>query len=179
MKYDTETSAVPEPSRRWSEQDGVISFTVTSNGLTGEEWITHFKAKGLQVGPYAKRILLSKDFQPTTGIMTEIRVLKPGIFKDDVRVTREIRAEATHREFVKPNAEVGCLIRDMFTNAEIEAMGLWGIVAMHDPIEISDGNPILLAARRSFDYSLCSDDGRPVNQWYGSDGFAFAVPRVA
>ena len=171
-----ESPAAPELARRWSEQDGVISFQVTSNGMSGEAWIAHFEAKGLRVSLYAKSVLLSKGFKPTTGVTTEVRVLKGMLWKSDsVRTTKNIRAEATRRELVKPNAELACLIRDMFTDAEIEVMGLVWIVAMHDPIEDSDGDPRLLTASRSGDYSLHACLGHSGGQWRGADGFAFVV----
>src|SRR3989344_4861228 len=33
----------------WREKDGVIYFSVTSDGTTGEDWITRLESQGLQV----------------------------------------------------------------------------------------------------------------------------------
>ncbi|MEK7500855.1 MAG: hypothetical protein AAB642_01890, partial [Patescibacteria group bacterium] len=55
-----------------------------------------------------------------------------------------------------------------------EAMGLWYIVAMHEPINDSGGGPNLLDADRSGDgrwLSACDD--RPGSRWYRDGGFAF------
>ena len=90
-----------------------------------------------------------------------------------------IRAEAVRRALIAPNPEVACLIRDLFSDEEIEAMGLVWIVAMHEPIKDSDGRLSLLAAYRV-------DDGRwlytyvdnPHNGWGLGGGFAFASSQV-
>ncbi len=168
------------PVRRWREQDGVIYFSVTSNGMTGPQWIEHFEKKGIQLSKWAKDVLLSPDFKPTNGVTTEVAVLKGMLFEDNDRVTSKIRAEAGKRKLVKPNAELGCLIRDMFTDEEIAAMGLVWIVAFHEPIKDSGGGPGLLSASRG-------DDGRwlrayydgPGGRWRRDGGFAFAVSQVS
>jgi len=168
------------PVRRWREQDGVIYFSVTSNGMTGPQWIEHFEKKGIQLSKWAKDVLLSPDFKPTNGVTTEVAVLKGMLFEDNDRVTSKIRAEAGKRKLVKPNAELGCLIRDMFTDEEIAAMGLVWIVAFHEPIKDSDGDPFLLSANRADDGRwLDAYYGRPDGRWARDGGFAFAVSQVS
>ena len=172
----------PWPERRRREQDGVVYFSVTSDGTTGEEWISRLESKGFRVSDHAKSILRSDDFRPTSGVITEVAVLKGMLFSDDERITKNIRAKAKRGEFTqgrklsKPNAELACLIREKFSDEEIEAMGLWAIVAMHEPIEDSDGGPSLLDAHRSvggrwlgayWDY--------PDSRWHRGFGFAFSL----
>lgn len=170
---------VSKSERTWREQDGVIYFSVTSDGTTGEEWITRLESKDFRVSDYAKSVLRSPDFKPTDGITTEIAVLKGMLFSNNDRVTKKIRAEADKRNLTKPNAEVACLIRENFMDEEIEAMGLWWIVAMHEPIKDSDGDPFLLRAGRDDDgrwlYACCDDPG---SRWDRRHGFAFAVSQV-
>jgi len=159
---------------KWTEKDGVIYFSVVSDGTTGEEWI-----KRLDIGDNAKSILLSKDFKPTKGVKTEVAVLKSLFFEDKDRITKNIRAEADKRKLTKPNAEVACLIHEMFTDGEIKAMGLSYIVTMHDPIKDSVGVLSLLnAGRGAFGrwFYTCRDDP---NYWWNRDfGFAFVVSQV-
>ncbi len=170
---------VSQPVRAWREQDGVIYFSVTSNGLTGPEWIAHFEKKGDRVGNCAKQSLCSAEFKPTSDITYNIAVMKGMIFNDKDSVTKKIRNEADCRKFAKPNAEIACLIRDKFTDAEIEAMGLIWIVTMHEPIEVSGGSLRLLGAHRG-------DGGRWLDAYYGTPGvrwgrghgFAFVVSQV-
>jgi hypothetical protein len=173
---------------RWTEEDGVIYLILPpTTGRTGEGWITHFEKKGDRVSDYAKSVLHSKKFQPTTGVANKIAILKGLLWKkDDDRITKNVRRDAYAGTFTKgqklsdPNAEVGCLLRDNFTDEEIEAMGLWWIITMHEPIKDSDGFPSLLGARR---YGVgrglgtyCVD---PDGGWCVGSGFAFVLSQVS
>ena len=165
---------------RWTEENGVITFTLpATDGTTGEQWIARTTKKGNRVGDYAKQVLLSKDFKPTTGVVYTVKVLKGELFSDSDRITEKIRKKAKELKFGNLNAEVACLIRENFTDEELEAMGLWWIIVMHEPIKDSDSDLDLLDARRS-------DGGRWLNACYGSprhpwdrgDGFAFSASQV-
>jgi len=171
---------VSEPTRNWREQDGVIYFSVTSNGKTGEEWIRHLEGKKFNVTSYAKSVLRHPDFKPTkASTVHEIAVLKGMLFADNDRITSKIRTEAERRKLAKPNAEIACLIRDKFTDKEIEEMGLWAIAAMHDPIEDSGGGLALLSANRDGDGCyLVAFSVNPDNRWLRGYGFAFSVEQV-
>lgn len=166
-------------AQRWRrEADGLIRFSVTSDGASGEAWIPRLEGKGSRVGDDAKNVLRSPDFQPTSGVTTEIAVLPGTLFKDDQRTTGYVRAEAQRRKLTKPNAEVACLIRETFTDEEIEAMGFWWIIAMHESIKDSDGDPYLLGTSRSGVgrwFSACR--GNPDGRWNREDGFAFAASK--
>ncbi|MFA5024412.1 MAG: hypothetical protein WC523_05640 [Patescibacteria group bacterium] len=167
---------IESSTSKFREENGVIYFSVTSDGKTGEEWIEYFAKKGYRVGDY---VLRSKDFKPTAGITTEVAVLKGVLFEDKNRITKNIRAEAAKRKLLTPNAEVACLIRDKFTNEELKAMDLYCIVTMHDPINDSGVGPLLLHVHRSGDGSwLNADFGEPGSQWGRDNGFAFVVSQV-
>ena len=170
---------ISKSARHWREQDGIIRFSVTSNGMTGEQWITHLESRSLRVEEGAKQLLTSLAFKPTSGVTTDIAVLNSSFFSDDTRSTTNIRAQAKTWNFCRPNAEVACLIRAMFTDAEFEVMGFGGIVAMHDPIEDSDHLPRLLStSRRGGGRFLGQDFGKPDTTWRSDVGFAFAVPQA-
>ena len=161
----------------WREEDGVIYFSVKSDGTTGEDWIKRLEGNGFRIGDYAKPVLRSPDFKPTSSDSTEVAGLKGSLFEDQSRITKKIRAEANRRKLSKPKAELSCLIREKFTDKEIEAMGLWYIVVMHEPI-IGDayGESYFLNANRSEDGCLlaaCSS--WPVHRWDRDSGLAFAV----
>ncbi|MFA6554650.1 MAG: hypothetical protein WCS89_04070 [Candidatus Paceibacterota bacterium] len=168
---------VSEPAKRWREQDGVIYFTLpATDGTTGSQWIDRLKKKGFRLSKWAKDILNSKDFKPTTGVVNEIAVLKGTLFKNNGRITKNIRAMDDKRKFATPNAEIACMIREMFTDEEIKDMGLVWIVAMHEPIKDSNGGPNLLSADRA-------EDGRwlrtpclsTIDEWRRERGLAFVV----
>lgn len=165
---------------KWTEKDSVIRFSVTSDGTTGEEWIARLESKGFRVRDYVKRVLHSKDFKPTNGIIYEIAVLKGELFSDNDRVTKTIRKEAKNRKLSTPNAEVACLIREKFSDKELEAMGLYWIVAMHEPIKDSNGGPLLLYAFRIDNGSwLSTYYDLPDSEWSLGYGFAFVVSHVS
>lgn len=166
--------------QKWREKDGVIYLSVTSDGATGPEWIERLEKKGFRVSDYAKSVLRSTDFKPTTGITTEVAILKGSLYEDSNRITKKIREDATDRHLMMPAAEVACLIRENFSDEDIEAMGLVWIVTMHEPINDSDGGPDLLSAIRRgggrwFDTRW---DG-PDFGWDRGSGFAFAVVQVS
>ena len=167
--------------KKWREESGVIYFSVITNGKSGPEWISYLESKGFCLSNYAISILSSPDFQPSkAGEVIEIALLKGKLWKNkENRTTKYIRLKAEKSNFSKPSAEVACLIREKFTDKEIEAMGLSWIVAMHEPIKGSDGVPSLLSAGRSdggpwlYAYYDKSDNG-----WGREDGFAFVVAQV-
>ncbi len=172
--------SVAEPTRKWRYHAGIIYFTLVSDGTTGAEWITRLEKKGYHLSSYAKNVLLSDDFKPTKDVVYEIAVLTGGMWNDNDRITKNIRAEADKRNLEKPNAEAGCLIRDTFTDEEIEAMGLMWIVTMHEPIKDADGGPSLLGTDRSGGGGwLDAYYGRPDSEWGRANGFAFAVSQVS
>jgi hypothetical protein len=180
LKFLRGETSVSEPEKSWREHDGVIYFSVTSDGTTGAEWIARLEKKGFRVGDYAKSVLLSKDFKPTDGVTTEVGVLKGMLFEDNQRITKNIRKAADDLKLETPNAEIVCLIREKFTDEDIEAMGLIWIVAMHEPIKDSDGDPPLLNASRDGDGRwLFTYYDRPGRRWLREFGFAFAVSQVS
>lgn len=171
--------AVSKPARSWHEQDGVIYFSVTSDGRTGPQWIECMEDKDFRVGECAKQVLRSLDFKPTNGVTILIAVLKGVPLSDDHLITEKVRAEADKRKFSKLNAEAACLIRENFMDKDIENMGLEWVVVMHEPINNFDGNPSLLGASRiGGGRWLETEDDNPDDWWYRQGGFAFAVSQV-
>ncbi len=175
---------VSELPKCWTEKDGVIYFTLPpTEGLTGSQWVTRLERKGFKLSKWAKDVLNSKDFVPTTGVVNNIAVLKGELFSDDDRITSKIVAEGDrrlwkHGKDISP--EIACQIREMFTDEEIEAMGLIWITTMHEPINDSDGDPDLLGTDRYDDgQGLLAYCDRLGNGWYREDGFAFVVPQVS
>lgn len=158
---------------RWREQNGIIYFWVKSNGMTGEQWITYLEAKGVNLSVYAKVVLRSSKFKPTNGTTTRIAVLRGMLFSQKSRIPKKIRSFADGLNFTEPNAEVACLIRDMFSDQELEDMDLLRVVVFHKPINDSVG-PGLLGACRSVDGPwLGTSYNLPRYWWDRRNGFAF------
>lgn len=169
-----------EQIKRWREEDGIIYFIVTSDGTSGEAWIKRLEEKGFRVSEYAKNILYSKYFKPTNGVIYEIAVLKGLHFDDNSRITSSIRKKASEMKRTTPNAEASCLIRENFTDKDLEAMDLKYIVVMHEPIKVSGGYPVLLTVDRVNGgrwLSACQDI--PGYKWLREHGFAFVRSLVS
>lgn len=170
LEFSRNKPSVTGPARTWREEDGIIHFSIVFDGTSGPEWIDRLEGNGCRVEKEARKMLLSPDFKPTSPRISEIAVLKGSIFKDDHRVTKEVIVEAGRRKLTKLNNDAACFIRETFTNAEIEAMGLRRIVTL------GDESPIVLGAQ-------CLDDGQWLNVsmaerdtcWFRNVGFAFEV----
>ena len=170
---------VREVVRKWVKEGGLFYVTVTSDGTTGEEWIVRLERKGYRLSDYAKQLLRSEDFVPTSGKTYRIAIMPGRIFSDDDRFTSNVREEAGRRGLEGPNPEVACLLRELLSDDDLEAMGLRWLVVMHEPI-VSGGGPDLLVLG-------CSDGGRwlgagcvrPDGRWSRIHGFAFVVPQAS
>lgn len=118
----------------WYEEDGIIYFSVTSDGTNGTDWIARLEGDGTHVSDDAKDILCSAHFKPTTGITTEIAVFRAAFFGKQALSMSKVHDEANKRGFGKPNAEVACLIREKFANRTIRDMWISGcITVLHEP----------------------------------------------
>ena len=162
-----------------TDAEGNIHFTLTSNGFTREQWEKHLESRGFRLSDWAHNMLRRASNAPTNGVVYHI-VVRPGskiAFRD--RITKKIRAHAADNGWNTPHWEVACLIRDTFPDEQLEKMGLWWIVTMHEPITDSDGDPHLLGSDRRGDgrWLNANYDG-PDDGWNVYGGFAFVVPQV-
>ncbi len=170
----------PTPTAWTVDDEGNIHFTLTSYGFNREQWEQHLELRGWRIGDYARQVLRRASDAPTNGVVYNI-VVRPGKkISDSDRITKKIRAAADKKGWLKPHWEVACLIRDTFTDDQLEQMGLWYIVTMHEPIKDSGGGPRLLYSFRRGDgrWLRASDDG-PGDDWDVRGGFAFVVPQVS
>lgn len=154
--------------RQWREEKGVIRFTVTSDGTSGSAWIDRLEKAGYRVYDAAKSVLRSPDFHSTSGITYEVVVLKGALFGEMERLTPNIRAEAARRRFATPNAELACLIRWIFGDDDLKAMGLYWLAVMHEPIGDSSGDVSILAVGRG-------GEGRCLNAYADGPGFWWTI----
>jgi hypothetical protein len=169
---------------KWTEKDGIIRFTVTSDGTTGKEWITRLERRKFNVGYSAKSLLCSSDFRPTEYVTTEVAILKWELFTDNDRTNHNIRAIADKRYHLgTPRPEIACLIREKFLDEELKKMGFWCILVMHDPITVGDASYLLGVHRHcsggydrnhwlyAWSYPHCT---HPDFRWNRENGFVFA-----
>lgn len=163
---------VPELKEpKWIYSDGAIHFSVTSDGTTGAEWITRLEKGGFMICASDKKLL--SEIKTTNGVITRITVLKGASFNGSERLTYQLFNEGKKRGLKNPTPEVACLIREKFSDKELSAMGLEGIVIMHKPIinaaacvQLHIGNQHL---------SFYKDTSDSTRWWESSEGFAFSV----
>ena len=159
----------------WREDDGVIYCHVISNGLTGHQWIEYFERRNLAIDDEIKRLLLSKEFQPTNDVVTQIAIIKSVILKNNW-TTKQICAEADKRmlgKFMRHSVELACLIRAKFDNNELDLMGLRWIIVMQEPIKGPLGGQFLISIA-STGLGICAVCH--VNEewpWLSGGGFMF------
>ncbi|GEM_PF-1069161 len=182
-KTDEKNVALYKEETKWRKENGVIYLPpLTTDGTTGEGWITRLGSKGIYLEDDARRVLRSPDFQPTkAGTVIEVAVLRGCLFENDDRTMKNIcdYAEAFQtpdkRNLLKSNAELACLIREKFTDEEIEEMGLLRIIAVHELIK----GFLLCARRHVVGRWLNACHGRPNGRWLRDSGFAFALSQVS
>ncbi len=129
-----------------SEKDGLIYFSVTSDGTTGPEWIERLKKKGFNMGNWVKDLLGIKNLRPTTGVTYNVVILR-GKLLDNIS-NAYIFSKAGSYGLWKPNTEALCLIRDKFSDDDLEDLGLRGIVSISDNILGHENYPELHYAGR-------------------------------
>ena len=171
---------IAKPERNWREGDEVIYLTVTPDGATGPDWIPRTEKKGNRLDQHAEDLLRSPDFEPTlSNNPIKIAIIKGEFFEDSMRVTKNIRTEASNRGWTNPNADIACLIREKFTDEEIEKMGLWWITTMHEPIKNFSYGPGLLGVGRGNNGRWLTAYPDYLNCRWGPDsGFAFAASQI-
>lgn len=157
--------------------DGVTHITVTSDGRTAEDFIKLWE-KNYRLSDYAKDITRRAKFTPTMGVTYRIPIIMGSEFSDDDRITSKIREEAARRNYRTLPFEAACLLREAVSDEDLERLGLWWLIGMHDPIKGSDGSPSLLGVRR-YDGGRWVDAyiDHPDSWWDRGDGFAFLAPQ--
>lgn len=150
----------------------VISFSLLSNGRTGEEWLNYFKESGLIVSESAQDILLS--LKATSNVHYQVVILKGAMFFTISPNEDNVIREAKLRSLKPCNLELACLIREKFSNEELLSMRLNELKVMHIP-EAFVGMKWLL--------NICSCDNNKIDLdatpyypdmcWHDSSSFVF------
>ena len=166
-------------------ENGHIVFTIIGLDITGAEEIKRIEASGYRIGDWARSCLTSTKadgYDKNHRLVAEKEykiVLIPGkeIAKDSDRTTKDLQKLAEKYGYDKPLAGIVPRVRESISDKQMEEMGIWYIVALHDPIIGSDGDPGVLSSVRSDDGLWLSgywDD--PDDEWGDGGAFAFLVP---
>jgi hypothetical protein len=161
-----------------------ITFTVTGLGLTGTEWITRLEYNGHELSSWANNIITKPDYDQNHRLEAgkEYKVtlvFGKEIKKDKDRSTANLKAiairELGEQAVTDLKGELALLIRERFSNLELEAMGVGYIAVLHEPIIDSGGGVDVLNSGRNGNKSLVNadDGGRPSRLWNYIGAFAF------
>lgn len=123
----------------WIKENGIVRFSLSSNGRLGSAWIEHFTSTGHEVSSHARRILLSSQFVPTDGISFDIAVVMGLHVPESNRLTPVLLEKGKELKLRPPTPEIICLIRDKFSDQAIDKMTLECIVGLHEQIEDQSG----------------------------------------
>lgn len=176
MEYrqGTNTSVV-EP--KWRDEGGIIHCSVLSRGTTGEKWIEHFEHRGGFVCSETKKILLSPRFIPTLGVKTDLAIFKSTLLPSNERYTISAHEIGLAKGLAIPEIEVTILLREKFSNKELEEMGLWWIAVMHAPVRSFEDSLISLCVDRYGDKEwICAHGAKDYDSWNSDGGFAYKIP---
>lgn len=160
-----------------------MKLNLTATGLTGAQWIKRLEKGKCEISSYAKDILLSEQFNKyisKKGTKFKVEIVPHKEIFESYGATAEIKEWAQEKGYTLPSPEIALLVREALSDAEMEAMGIWYVAALHEPITDRGGDPSVLSASRYDDGRwLDAYWGRPSSEW-GTDGAsALLVPASA
>lgn len=157
------------------------TLTLTATGLTGKQWLARLKKGKYKVSSYAEDLILSDEFNKNISKKgTEFNVAiipqtELGLGK--YVTTTQIKEYAENKGWSIPTPEIALLLREALSNEDMEALGVWWIVALHEPMTDRGGDPRVLGAHRNDGEPwVHACWGYPGRQWRAGHGFAFLVP---
>lgn len=176
------------PPQSLRKENGIISFSVgPTDGTTGQEWIPRLKSANILIDVGAEVVLHSPRFWTTSGVVSDMVVIDGGIFGSRLLSSQDVYDYAKKfrtpdgRKLVMSKAEQACLIRELLTDQEIEAMGLRTLIVMHTPIENTRGELWQLCVARDGKAPLLSAWYTPLGSLTCSacgNGFVFGVEQA-
>ncbi len=163
-------------------ENGRFHFTVIGAGLESKHWAKRLKDGGHELSKWAKDVLSKADYDKKhrleDGKVYKLAlVLGTEFSSDSERSTTDLKTfalrEIGEQAVIGLKGELALLIREKFTNTELELVGLWYIAVLHEPISDSGGGPSVLRSSRragSFVHAPCD---YPDKQWHDDGAFAF------
>jgi hypothetical protein len=136
----------PTHSRSWLQLT-MVYFSVTSTGMTGENWLKFLEESGKTVSKDVRVVLASSALRPTDGVTYFIGVIPGTIFNDGGRRLTTVWNFAQTRGFTRPTLEVSLLIRQKFLPQQIISMRFGAIAVLHSPVLDASGKPCLLSVK--------------------------------
>jgi hypothetical protein len=116
----------------WREESNFIYFSVRSDGITARR---RSKNADFSLDNRTEEILRLRGNELTKGVTYNMVILKGALFDDDKRTMKRALEIATLCNWTIPNIETVSLMREKFSDEDMEGMGLWRIFAAHEPFK--------------------------------------------
>ena len=167
---------VSTPKLKWREHDGVIYLTTSSSGISREEWVNEFELNGIRLTGDSRDFILGQ-VKKTSGVVSEIAILRGMLFDNNDRTTQKIDAEAKNRRLINATLEESCLLFNHLTVEEMTTLGLKGLT-----IFTNDVFDHQCSISKSCDpingWGINSKYGKSREKWGRKEGFAYVLSRV-
>lgn len=166
-------------------ENGHVVLSIVGLGMTGEAEVKGLRRQKYNVNSWAESCFKSTNqdsFDSAHRLVsgqTYRVVLVPGseIENSSERTTQNLLALGERYGYLRPQAGIIPRLRERLTDKQLEELGWWCIVALHQLIVDADCGPSVLGLCRS-------EDGRGVDalwngtglQWSDETAFAFLVP---
>lgn len=151
-----------------AEDDRYYCF-VKSDGTTKEEWIEFFAKEGIPVEPSAKSVILSRDFETTSGEEYFIVIF-------NLNSLQKVSVTPGLNDLVVPTAEIACLLRKKLKGPELRAMRIERLAIAHKPIIGLGSLPrTLVVCCDAHEQRLSSLTDRGNGKLHGIDGIAYVI----
>lgn len=172
----------PELKAKLTLENGRLHFTVVGTSLESKLWPKRLKSGGHELSKWSADILSKPDYDAKhrleAGESYKLAlVLGTEFAADAARSTTDVKAFARgafgDQSVDGLKGELALLIREKFTNAELELIGLLYIVVLHEPIVDSEGFPYVLNSRRRAGSFVDAGYDNPDVRWLVNGAFAF------
>ncbi len=175
----------PPPSAFQRNEHGHIVLEIEGLDLTGEQEVERLEGAGFRVSDYAKPCFTSTkqdgynaEHRLVAGQKYKVALVPHKEIKRDAdRTTDALRKLGEKYGYSKPLAGIIPRIRESVSDKQMEEMGFWYVVALHDTIQDSDGRPLVLYAYRlDGGRWVGANWGKPGVEWDAYGASAFLVP---
>lgn len=181
LRGDLEIRSKPLPFPK--NDHGHYIVEVTGFNLSGVEECARLESLGFRIGDWAKSMLTSTnpDSYDALHRLEDGKVYKvaiiPGKEVKKNRTSANLLAYGQQCGYGKPLAGIQPRIREAVSDKQLEEMGIYYIVSLHELIKDSNGHPDVLGSDRRVDGRwLDGYWGSPDHEWNDNGAFAFVVP---
>lgn len=167
MKEGKNVASLKRALQKGVTDDGCYYSFVESDGTTREEWVDFFAKEGIPVEPSAKSVILSPDFETTSGERYVIVIF-------NLNSLQGVSVAPEFEDLVSPTAEIACLLRKKLKGPELRAMRITRLAIAHKPIIGFDNLPrTLVVCCDAHTQRLSSTTDRGNGKLHGIDGVAY------